>query len=98
MSTGTSDPDVAILIDGVAMPVRVRRSARARAYRLTIDGARGELRLSMPVRANLKRALGWAQQHEGWVRTQMAAQPAMTLLDDGATFPLEGREGIRRAE
>ena len=92
MSTGTSDPDVAILIDGVAMPVRVRRSARARAYRLTIDGARGELRLSMPVLANLKRALGWAQQHEGWVRTQMAAQPAMTLLDDGATFPLEGRD------
>jgi predicted metal-dependent hydrolase len=81
LSTGTSDPDVAILIDGVAMPVRVRRSARARAYRLTIDGARGDLRLSMPVRAN-----------EGWVRTQMAAQPAMTLLDDGATFPLEGRD------
>jgi predicted metal-dependent hydrolase len=92
LSTGTSDPDAAILIDGVAMPVRVRRSARARAYRLTIDGARGELRLSMPVRANLKRALGWAQQHEGWVRTQMAAQPAVTLLEDGATFPLEGRE------
>ena len=92
MSTATSDPDAAILIDGLPMPVRVRRSARARAYRLTIDGARGELRLSMPVRASLKRALGWAQDHEAWVRDQMARQPAVTLLTDGAVFPLEGRD------
>lgn len=74
------------------MPVRVRRSARARAYRLTIDGTRGELRLSLPVRANLKKALGWAQDHEGWVRAQMARQPVVTMLVDGAVFPLEGRE------
>lgn len=84
--------EAAILIDGVAMPVRVRRSARARAYKLTIDGLRGELRLSLPARANLKRALGWAQGHEDWVRAQMAVTPAITLLADGATFPLEGRE------
>ncbi|MBH1993212.1 MAG: DUF45 domain-containing protein [Sphingomonadaceae bacterium] len=90
MSTGTSEP--AILIDGVAMPVRVRRSARARAYKLTIDGTRGELRLSLPARANLKRALGWAQEHEGWVREQLAQQPVVTRLEDGAVFPLEGRD------
>lgn len=92
MSTANSEDGAAILIDGVAMPVRVRRSARARSYRLTMDSARGELRLSLPVRANLKKALGWAQDHEGWVRAQMARQPEMTRLDDGATFPLEGRE------
>ena len=90
MSTGNSE--AAILIDGVPMPVLVRRSARARAYRLTIDSARGALRLSLPVRANLKKALGWAQDHEGWVRAQMAKQPVVTLLEDGATFPLEGRD------
>jgi len=88
----TESSDAAILIDGVAMPVRVRRSARARAYKLTIDWLRGELRLSLPARANLKRALGWAQGHEDWVRAQMAVTPAVTLLGDGATFPLEGRE------
>ncbi len=92
MSTASFDSGATILIDGVAMPVRVRRSARARAYRLTLDGARGELRLSLPVRANLKKALGWAQDHEGWVRAQMAKQPAATRLTDGAVFPLEGRE------
>lgn len=88
----TENSDAAILVDGVAMPVRVRRSARARAYRLTIDATRGELRLSLPARANLGKALGWAQDHEGWVRAQMAKQPAVTRLEHGAAFPLEGRE------
>jgi len=91
LSTGKSD-EAAILIDGVAVPVRVRRSARARAYKLSLDAARGELRLSLPARASLKRALGWAQGHEGWVRAQMAARPAMATLRDGAVFPLEGRD------
>lgn len=72
--------------------MRVRRSARARAYRLSLDHARGELRLSLPTRANLKRALGWAQEHEGWVRSQMARRPAQVTLGDGAVFPLEGRD------
>ncbi|MGC4251591.1 MAG: SprT family zinc-dependent metalloprotease [Sphingobium sp.] len=91
MSTGNSD-EAAILVDGVAVPVRIRRSARARAYKLSLDGTRGELRLSLPVRASLKRALGWAQGHEGWVKAQMSACPAMIVLGDGAVFPLEGRE------
>lgn len=92
MSTANFDADASILVDGAAVPVRVCRSARARSYRLTIDGTRGGVRLSLPARANLKRALGWAQAHEGWVRAQLAKQPAVTLLVDGATFPLEGRE------
>ncbi|SCW62570.1 hypothetical protein SAMN02927924_01755 [Sphingobium faniae] len=91
LSTGNSD-EAAILVDGVAVPVRVRRSARARAYKLSLDGARGELRLSLPARASLKRALGWAQGHEGWVKAQMRACPALVTLGDGAVFPLEGRE------
>ncbi|WP_150292092.1 M48 family metallopeptidase [Sphingobium estronivorans] len=88
----TEKSDAVLVVDGVAVPVRVRRSARARAYRLSLDQARGELRLSLPMRANLMRALGWAQEHEGWVRSQMARQPAQLMLDDGVVFPLEGRE------
>ncbi|WP_167302581.1 M48 family metallopeptidase [Sphingobium vermicomposti] len=90
LSIGKSDG--AILVDGVKVPVRVRRSARARAYRLSLDRTLGELRLSLPLRADIKRALGWAQGHEGWVRTQLAAQPAAVTLDDGETFPFEGRD------
>ncbi|HUD94316.1 MAG TPA: SprT family zinc-dependent metalloprotease [Sphingobium sp.] len=92
MSTVNFESDAAILVDGVVVPVRVLRSARARSYRLTIDGARGGLRLSLPVRASLRKALAWAQDHEGWVRAQMAKQPAITPLAHGAVFPLEGRD------
>ncbi|MCC4232010.1 M48 family metallopeptidase [Sphingobium soli] len=92
LSTASFEGDAAILIDGAPVPVRIRRSARARAYRLTLDSARGGLRLSLPARANLKKALAWAQDHEAWVRAQLAKQPAITLLADGATFPLEGRD------
>ncbi len=74
------------------MPVRVRRSPLAKRYRLTIDAARGEVRLSLPARANLKRALGWAQDHGAWVATQMAARPEAVTLCDGAVFALEGHE------
>ncbi|WP_370307548.1 M48 family metallopeptidase [Sphingobium abikonense] len=92
MSTASFEGDAAILIDGAAVPVCVRRSARTRAYRLTIDSTYGGLRLSLPARANLKKALAWAQDHEAWVRDQLARQPAITPLADGATFPLEGRD------
>jgi len=93
LSTASSDTaQGSIWVDGVAMPVRVRRSARAKAYRLTLDGPRGELRLSLPMRANLKRALGWAQAHEPWVRAQLEKQPEAVLLRDGAVIPLEGRD------
>lgn len=92
MSTASFEGDAAILVDGAAVPVRVRRSARARAYRLTLDSMQGGLRLSLPARANLKKALAWAQDHEAWVRDQLARQPTITLLADGATFPLEGRD------
>ncbi len=92
LSTASFEGDAAILIDGAPVPVRIRRSARARAYRLTLDSAHGGLRLSLPTRANLKKALAWAQDHEPWVRAQLAKQPAITLLADGATFPLEGRD------
>jgi predicted metal-dependent hydrolase len=91
LSIGTSDAP-SILVDGVAVPVRVRRSARARSYRLTLDSRRGELRLSLPTRASLKRALGWAQDHEAWIRQQMEIRPEAILLCDGALFALEGHE------
>lgn len=81
-----------LTIDGVAMPIRVRRSARGRSYRLSVDHARGELRLSLPARASLAKALAWARQHDAWVREQVAARPPGIVLVDGAVFPLEGRD------
>lgn len=92
LSIGTSES--AIIVDGARVAVRIRRSARARNYRLTLDATRGELRLSMPARASIRKALGWAQGHEAWVREQMARRAVTVRLKDGATFLLEGRETL----
>ena len=90
LSTGNSE--AAIIVDGIEVPVRVRRSAQARAYRLSLDTVRGELRLSLPVRSSLSRALGWAQGQAAWVRGQLEARPPLVRLHDGVSFPLEGRD------
>ena len=84
--------DAAILVDGTAVPVRVRRSTRARHYRLTLDSRAGGLRLSVPARASLKGALRWAQGHEAWVREQLARTPEVLPFAPGVRFPLEGQE------
>lgn len=79
-----------LLIDGRAVPVLVRRYARARSYRLRYDARHGRLLLSMPARGGMKAALAWAQAQEGWVRGQMAAVPGVTMLAPGALLPVEG--------
>lgn len=89
MSAANSEAE--ILVAGVAVPVKVRRSARARGYRLSIDTATGGLRLSLPVRASLQRALGWAQGQEGWIGERLGEAPASTRLMPGTLFPFEGR-------
>lgn len=90
LSNGNSE--AAILVDGMAVPVLIRRSVRARHYRLTLDSRLGGLRLSVPARANLKGALKWAQGHEGWVRDQLARTPDALVLRSGVRFPLEGQQ------
>ncbi|CAN5417189.1 SprT family zinc-dependent metalloprotease [soil metagenome] len=96
LSIGKSEPaltaDASISVGGVAIPVRIRRSARARNYRLTLDPAHGGLRLSIPARASVRKALGWAQGHEAWVSAQLATAPSAIRLEDGACFPLEGQQ------
>jgi predicted metal-dependent hydrolase len=81
-----------IMVGDVAVPVRVRRVARARTYRLTLDPKHGGLRLSIPPRASVRKALGWAQGHEAWVRERLAEAPVPVRLCDGAVFPLEGQD------
>ena len=70
----TASSDSSIIVDGIAVPVRIRRSARARAYRLSLDQARGELRLSLPMRGQ-PNAVG----HKAPPLAIIAALPAMPV-------------------
>ena len=86
--------DAALLVDGEAIPVLVRRYAQARGYRLRYDPAQRQLLLSVPARGGLKAALSWAQSQEGWVRTQIGKAPDLLIMGPGALVPVEGVERL----
>ena len=88
MSTGSCDGTISV--GGAPVPVHVRRFARSRNYRLTIEPASGLIRLSIPARANLGKAIVWAQGQEAWIAEQMARRQPVARLEPGARFPLEG--------
>jgi len=84
------DPASDLMLAGA--PVRVTRPARARRLRLAVDTARREVRLTIPPRASLKRAIAWARDHEDWVRRQLDAAPLAVRIAPGAVLPFEGRD------
>ena len=72
--------------------IEVVRHARARRMRLAVDPRDGKVRLTLPPRASLKKALAWAEEQRGWIATQQAQLPGSVPLTPGAHFPFAGRE------
>ena len=72
--------------------IEVVRHARARRMRLAVDLRDGRVKLTLPPRASLKKALAWAEEQRGWIATQQARLPEGQPLAPGATIPLAGRE------
>lgn len=73
-----------------AWPVRVVHHAQSRRYRLVFDAARGQLRLTVPRRTNVRAALKWASEQQAWLAEQVgkAAQPV--IVGPGASLPFLG--------
>lgn len=72
--------------------IEVVRNPRARRMRLAVDPRNGQVRLTLPPRASLKKGLAWAQEHQGWIATQQARLPETQPLAPGARIPFAGRE------
>ncbi|THD36294.1 MAG: M48 family peptidase [Sphingomonas sp.] len=60
--------------------------------RLSVDAASGRVRLTLPPRASLKRAMAWADEHRGWIEAQRVRLPEARPFAPGATIPVEGEE------
>jgi len=76
--------------------VRLRRSARARRFSLRISNTSGEVRLTVPKRASANAAIGFAAEHEGWLRQHLAKRPeqvvpvfVFSILLDGIEVTLQ---------
>ena len=79
-----------IWVGDAAWPVRVVRHAQSRRYRLVFDGARGELRLTVPRRTNERAALKWASEQQAWLTEQVGKAVLPVVVGPGASLPFRG--------
>lgn len=70
--------------------MRVVRHAQSRRYRLVFDGARGELRLTVPRRTNERAALKWAGEQQLWLAEQVGKAALPVVVGPGASVPFIG--------
>ncbi|HEX4695145.1 SprT family zinc-dependent metalloprotease [Sphingomonas sp.] len=74
--------------------IHIVRHARARRMRLSVDPASGRVRLTLPPRASLKRAMAWAEEHRGWIEAQRGRFPDARPFAPGALIPVEGEDVV----
>ena len=75
-----------------AWPVRVVQHAQSRRYRLVFDAARGQLRLTVPRRTNVRAALKWASEQQAWLAEQVDKAAHPICVGPGTAVPLLGIE------
>ncbi len=75
---------------GRAVPLRVRRNARARRVVLRVDAARDEAILTLPARVPLDEGLRFVRERGEWLMARLDRLPARVPFADGATVPLMG--------
>ena len=75
------------MIDGV----EVVRHPRARVARLSVDPATGRVRLTVPKRMALAKAVAWAGEKAEWIAAQRAKLPQGRPFVDRAVVPVADR-------
>ena len=78
----------------MSLPIEVVRNARARRLRLSVDPASGRIKLTLPPRASLKRAMAWAEEQRGWIERQRSVLPEARPFVPGAVIPLKGDDVV----
>lgn len=92
LSTGNSD--FFFVAGGRKRRLIVRRFAQARSMRLSVDPRDGTVRLSLPSRTSLAKALRWAESRREWIEEALAELPRPVAIKPGAVLPFEGRDLI----
>ena len=73
------------------IPLRLRRSARARRISLRISQLDGRVTLTIPTRLDAAEAIAFARQKESWIRKHLAARVSEITVQFGAQLPIGGR-------
>jgi len=73
-----------------AVPLTLRRSARARRISLRISQLDGRVTLTLPRGVPERQALDFARDKEQWIRAHLEARPTDVTVVPGALLPVEG--------
>lgn len=73
-----------------AIPLILRRSARARRISLRISQLDGRVTLTLPKRVPEREALDFAREKEAWIRKHLDARDADVAVAVGAVLPIGG--------
>lgn len=79
-------------VDGRAIPLRVRRNARARQLILRLDEDTGGAVVTIPKRTSIREGVDMAQRKAAWIAAQLMRVPAPVPFADRATIPYLGTE------
>lgn len=94
--TASFSETVTVGESGRAVPLRVRRNARARRVVLRVDAARDEAVLTLPVRVPLDEGLEFVRARGDWLAARLALLPPRVSFEDGAMVPLMGMSHVVR--
>ena len=86
-----------VVIEGRAVPLRIRRHPRARRLTLRVDAQRGEAIATIPAWLTAEDGVDLARRKGGWLLARLDSLPPRRPFVDGATVPLLGVEYPIRA-
>lgn len=90
-ATGSEDDSGReIAVAGQRVPVRLRRSKRARRMLLKLHIESGGVELVLPPKATSAQAFRFLDQHTGWLAERLEALPPRIIFADGAVIPVLG--------
>jgi predicted metal-dependent hydrolase len=76
--------------EGVRHVIRLKRVAAARRYTLRVRMARGDIVLTMPLRASAEAARDFARRHAAWVARRVGQLHQPVAFAPGALVPFRG--------
>jgi predicted metal-dependent hydrolase len=81
----------ALQVQGIGVPVEVRRHAGARRLTLRVSKTRRTVVVTVPSGCRIEEADRFLRTNIDWVRERLGRVPEPVPLVDGATMPLRGR-------
>ena len=81
----------ALQVQGIGVPVEVRRHAGARRLTLRVSKTRRTVVVTVPSGCRIEEADRFLRTNIDWVRERLGRVPEPVPLVDGATIPLRGR-------